>query len=202
VIDGVHIWRAALDDPGWPGPGGLPADERERAGDLLREEPARRWVAARWALRRALSQYLEVEPAAVELEAGENGKPRLATGEGFEFNLSHSGGLALVAVAERQVGVDVELIAPRHDLPALAERALTAADAATVRAASEDDRAAVFYAAWTRHEARVKCLGSGLGAAPGWAEVAVESLDVAPGYAAAVAVAWTEVGPVRCRSLP
>jgi 4'-phosphopantetheinyl transferase len=202
VIDGVHIWRAALDDPNWPGPGGLPADERERADGLLREEAARRWVAARWALRRALSQYLGVEPAAVELEIGENGKPRLAGGSGLEFNLSHSGGLALVAVAERQVGVDVELIAPRQDLPALAERALPATDAAAVRAAPAADRAAVFYAAWTRHEARLKCLGSGLGSVPAWAQVAVESLNVAPGYAAAVAVAWTEVGPVRCRSLP
>jgi 4'-phosphopantetheinyl transferase len=202
VIDGVHIWRAALDDPGWPGSGGLPADERERADGLLRDPAARRWVAARWALRRALSHYLEVEPAAVELEIGENGKPRLAAGDGLEFNLSHSGGLALVAVAEREIGVDVELIVPRHDLPALAERALPVADAAAVRAASEVDRPAVFYAAWTRHEARLKCLGSGLGSAPGWGEVAVEGLEVAPGYAAAVAVAWTEVGPVRCRSLP
>jgi 4'-phosphopantetheinyl transferase len=202
VIDGVHIWRAALDGPGWPGPGGLPGDERERAEGLLREQAARRWVAARWALRQALSQYLEVEPASVELEIDENGKPRLAAGGGPEFNLSHSGGLALVAVSDRQVGIDVELIVPRHDLPALAERALPVTDAAAVRAASEDDRAGVFYAAWTRHEARVKCLGSGLGSAPGRAGVAVEGLEVAPGYAAAVAVAWTEVGPVRCRSLP
>lgn len=202
MIDGVHIWRAALDAPGWPGPDELPADERERGGGLLRDPAARRWVAARWALRQALSQYLEVEPAAVELETGENGKPRLATGEGLEFNLSHSGGLALVAVAERQVGVDVELIVPREDLSALAGRALPVADAAAVRAASAADRPAVFYAAWTRHEARLKCLGSGLGSAPGWGQVAVESLDVAPGYAAAVAIAWTEVGTVRCRSLP
>ena len=201
MIDGVHIWRAALDDPGWPGPDGLPADERERAAGLLREEAARRWVAARWALRRTLSQYLGVEPAAVALEVGENGKPRAVVGEGLEFNLSHSGGLALVAVAEREVGVDVELIAPRQDLPALAERALPAADASAVRAASADDRAAVFYGAWTRYEARLKCLGSGLGSVPSWDRVTVEDIEVAPGYAAAVAVAGPEVGPLLCRSL-
>jgi 4'-phosphopantetheinyl transferase len=164
VIDGVHIWRAALDEAGWPDAERLPAPERERAASFLREEPGRRWVAARWALRQVLEGYLGEPAAAIELELGDNGKPRLLNGNGFEFNLSHSNGLALVAVAEgREVGVDVELIEPGCDLVALAERALDPDDAAAVRAASERERAAVFYAAWTRHEARLKCLGTGLG---------------------------------------
>jgi 4'-phosphopantetheinyl transferase len=184
VIDGVHIWRAALDDPGWPGPAELPAEERERAGGILREQAARRWVASRWALRRVLAAYLEVMPAAIPLEIGERGKPRLAGGGRPRFNLSHSEGLALVAVAEREVGVDVERIRPQ--------------------------RPAGFYAAWARHEARLKCLGTGFGdptlrssssGAQDRQPVAVEDLEVAPEYAAAVAVAGDEVGPLDCRSL-
>jgi 4'-phosphopantetheinyl transferase len=202
VIDGVHIWRAALDGGSWPPAAALPPEERERAESFLRRDLAQRWVAARWALRRVLSQYLGVEPGAVELSSDENGKPRLAEHRRPKFNLSHSHGLALVAVAEREVGVDVELIAPRQDLRALAERALPAEDAAAVSAAAPDARAGVFYAAWTRHEARVKCLGTGLAGPPGDGPVAVENFDVGPGYAAAVALAWTEVGTLRCRSLP
>jgi 4'-phosphopantetheinyl transferase len=176
VIDGVHIWRAALDDPGWAEAAELPAEERERAADFLREEAARRWVASRWALRRVLGEYLEVAPAAVELEVGRNGKPRLAGSDGLEFNLSHSAGLALVAVTHgRPVGVDVELIEERRPLS--------------------------FYEDWVRREARLKCLGVGLGTPPPPAEVAVAALVVCPGYAAAVAVAGGEVGPVDCRSL-
>lgn len=202
MIDGVHIWRAALDDPRWPGPTRLPADERERAGAFIRAEAARRWVAARWALRRVLSEYLGAEPAAVELALGEHGKPRPAFDCGLEFNLSHSQGLALVAVAAHEVGVDVELIEPRYDLRALAERSLPATDAAAVSAATPAARTRVFYAAWTRHEARLKCLGTGLAGTPSRGPVAVESLDAGPGYAAAVAVGGAEVGRLRCRSLP
>lgn len=213
MIDGVHIWRAALDEAGWPEAERLPAPERERAASFLREEPGRRWAAARWALRRVLESYLEEPAASIELELGDNGKPRLRNRDGIEFNLSHSNGLALVAVAEaREVGVDVELIEPGRDLVALAERALPQDDAAAVRAASESERPIVFYAAWTRHEARLKCLGTGLGASlrSSTSEVSdrrlaegpvVENVDVAPGYAAAVAVAGTEVGPIDCRSL-
>ena len=202
MIDGVHIWRAALDDPGWPGAAELPAEERERARRFLHEQAARRWVASRWALRRVLGDYLEVAPAEVRLEIADRGKPRLVGGEGPLFSLSHSHGLALVAVAEREVGVDVERIDFDRDLLALARRGLAAADAELIGAARPAGRAAVFYAAWTRHEARLKCLGSGL-AAPALADtpVAVRTLDVAPEYAAAVAVAGTEVGDVDCRSL-
>ncbi|HET9152822.1 MAG TPA: hypothetical protein VFN85_01750 [Solirubrobacterales bacterium] len=155
----------------------LPPEERERAGRFLSEQAASRWVASRWALRRVLGEYLEVAPAAVGLEIADGGKPRLAGGAGPQFNLSHSQGLALVAVAGREVGIDVERVRPK--------------------------RPATFYAAWTRHEARLKCLGSGLGVTPAaGGSVAVRSLDVAPGYAAAVAVAGSEVGKVDCRPVP
>ncbi|HET8566545.1 MAG TPA: 4'-phosphopantetheinyl transferase superfamily protein [Solirubrobacterales bacterium] len=212
MIDGVHIWRAALDDPGWPGPEELPPPERERAAAFLREDAARRWVAARWALRRVLARYLEKAPAAVELEVGEHGKPRLR-GAVPRFSLSHSAGLALVAVCEREVGIDVEAVRPGRNLVALAGRALPAAEAASVRAAEPAEQAAVFYPAWTRHEARLKCLGavtSGTSLRSTTSEVAdrrlapeiaVVDLDVPPGYTAAVAVMGSKIGPLRLDAL-
>ena len=139
----------------------------------------------------------------IRLVVEENGKPRLAGSGGLEFNLSHSGELALVAVSrQRPVGVDVEREKADRDLLALAERALGAEDVAAVRAAAPADRAAVFYAAWTRHEARLKCLGAGLfGPAP-TAPTVVEDVDAGPGYAAAVAVAGAEPATLRVQALP
>lgn len=210
MIDGVHIWRAALDEAGWPGVERLPPRERERAASFLREDACRRWVAARWALRRVLERYLDEPAAAIELEVEAGGRPRLRSGRGLEFSLSHSNGLALVAVADgHEVGVDVELVAPRRDLEALAERALGVEDAAAVREAPEPRRTEVFYAAWTRHEARLKCIGTGPTGASGQftlsargnRPLAVENFDIEPCYAAAVAVAAPEVGHVECRSL-
>lgn len=162
----VHVWRASLEGP----------------------------------LGRVLSGYLDLPPAEIRLAIDEHGKPRLAVEpERLAFNLSHSGGLALVAVTHgREVGVDVERENPERDLLALAERALSPEDAATVSGAGEEERARLFYALWTRHEARLKCLGVGLGRPPAWPSppVAVESLAIDPGYAAAVAVTGDPV-PVR-----
>ncbi|MBS1890992.1 MAG: 4'-phosphopantetheinyl transferase superfamily protein [Actinobacteria bacterium] len=150
-------------------------------------------VAARRALATLLADYLGGARAS-ELEIGDNGKPRLARDPGrLSFNLSHSGGLAMVAIAPggTEVGIDVERLRPRRDLVRLAERWLPGADAAAIAFAAETKREALFYAAWTRHEARVKCTGGGLsGPSPG-PEVVAHQLRIDEGYAAAVAVEGT-----------
>lgn len=196
----VHVWRADLDAEGWPSASGLPAEERARANRFLRSEDRLRWVAARWALRLVLSRYLEQEPAEIELVRGEHGKPQLAEEpQRLQFNLSHSGPVALIAVCETYaVGVDVERVETGRDLVQLAERALQPEDAAAVRAAEGAERVSTFYERWARHEAVLKCLGRGLGAPRGEAPVAIGSLPLGPGYAGAVAVAGAELPPLRC----
>jgi 4'-phosphopantetheinyl transferase len=147
------------------------------------------------ALRDVLAAYLEISPEAVRLVTGEHGKPELAGGD-LHFNLSHSGGVGLVAVSrERPVGVDVERIEARRDVLALAERALGAEGAAAVRAAPDADQAAVFHRAWARREAVAKCAGTGLSTPPPDAPRQVIDLDVGEDYAAALAVAGA--APVR-----
>jgi len=147
-------------------------------------------AAARAALGELLAAYLGTD-APPELSADANGKPRLAEDPGrLAFNLSHSGSVALVAIApgDAEVGVDIERIRPRRELVRLARRWLPAAEAEAVASASEGECEAAFYAAWTRHEARVKCTGTGLsGPAPG-PEVEAFQLEVGDGYAAAVAL--------------
>jgi phosphopantetheinyl transferase len=134
-----------------------------------------RLTASSSALRRVLAVYLGEEPARIRLERGEHGKPRLADPQGrLRFNLSHSGEIALVAVSgEFEVGVDVEAVRPKRE--------------------------EAFYWRWASHEAHVKCLGTGLlraRQAP-LEPVAVEPVEVGPGYAAAVAVDAPELPPLR-----
>jgi 4'-phosphopantetheinyl transferase len=176
--DEIHVWQVALGEGG-----------RE---------------AARSALGALLARYLETD-GVPELSSGEHGKPRLAVSpERLAFNLSHSGELALVAIApgEVEVGVDIERLRPRRDLVRLASRWLPAEDAAAVVGASEAERKEVFYAAWTRFEARVKCTGAGIaGPRPGPEVVALE-LAIDAGYAAAVAVAGIEAAAKTAAGAP
>src|SRR5256714_5722533 len=172
LADEVHVRR-------------LPSAERGEVGRAVRE---------------ILAAYLEASPDAIRIVTGEHGKPELADGA-LRFNLSHSGDLALVAVArERDVGVDVERIDARRDALALAERALDAQGAAAVRAAADADRAAVFHREWARREALAKCAGTGLSIPPPDSPRRLIDLDVGEDYAAALAVAGA--APVRVELRP
>jgi phosphopantetheinyl transferase len=201
--DEVHVWIAELEGISLR-LGALPPRERERAQAFLCPEKASHWVAARWALREVLARYLDQDPAAIELVTGKHGKPRLDDGlRRLSFNLSHSGTLALIAIAvDREVGVDIERIEPSRNVLALAERALSSDGAAAVGRADPTERAALFFALWTEHEARLKCLGTGIAAAPAeLPPITILPLDVAPSYAAAVAVSGSAAPTCRRYSL-
>ncbi len=167
----LHVWHAQLDQGAWPAEDGLPAAERGRAAQIRRRGARRRWTASRWALRGVLARYLEREPVAVELHLGQRGKPMLCgADESLRFNLSHSGGRALIAVCRaREVGVDIEQLGGRPG---------------------------EFYTAWTQREAVAKCFGTGLGAPLPNDPVAVSPLDVGAGFAGAVAITGDELPPL------
>src|SRR5262245_52489534 len=93
----------------------LSEDERRRADLFAREELRRRYAVGHAHLRRILSRYLAVPPEQIELRAGTHGKP-FVPGAPLGFNLSHSRGLGLCAIAPGDVGVDVEAIRPLRDM--------------------------------------------------------------------------------------
>ncbi|HVC06758.1 MAG TPA: 4'-phosphopantetheinyl transferase superfamily protein [Solirubrobacterales bacterium] len=199
----VHVWRAELDRKGWPSLQSLPPTERKRAEGKLRPLCRERWVASRWALRQVLARYLDADPVAFELRLGKRGKPALADPTAaLRFNLSHSGGLVLIAVAEgREVGIDIEQVDPRRDVVALANRGLDPAVRAAICEACPESRTRAFHDAWAHREALVKCLGSGLRAPSPPLATTLSALDAGPSFAAALAVAGPHSIPHRRFSL-
>ena len=164
----VHVWRLRLErDPttlaAWAAD--LPPEEQARAARFRQPADVARFVLGRRTLRRLLGERLGCAPVAVPLISGPNGKPALAAGRAsWQFNVSHSGDWVFLALAwERRVGIDVEAW---RDLEyaVLAERAFAPEERAALAGASAAERAAVFFAIWTRKEALLKARGLGLGA--------------------------------------
>ncbi len=88
----------------------------------------------------------------------------------------------------------------RLDEVAIAKRLLGGERAAMLEGMEGEERRMELLRAWTRHEARVKCLGIGLGGAPAAgenAELWTEELDMGAGAVAAVAVQGGERCEVR-----
>jgi 4'-phosphopantetheinyl transferase len=157
----VHLWRLRLDqDVGDRRV--LSTDEQLRADRFRYDYDRQHFIKARSGLRRILGDYLGRDAAAVEFRYGSQGKPVLADGA-IEFNLSHSGDLALVVVAsDRAVGVDVERIKPMADLAKLTVRFFTAGEHQRIVQLDESDQLLAFFRTWTCKEAYLKATGEGL----------------------------------------
>ena len=165
----AEVWVGSLDGLA-PSTDFLDEVERQRAKAFRHEQDRRRFIAGRTYLRWLLGRYLNIQPSAVQIAANEWGKPRLATTpERLFFNLSHSQDLvAFVFSGDFPVGIDVEV--PRDGLAAdvdgLARQFLHPAERAFLDALPEADRIDGFLRIWTRKEALLKLVGSGLSVAP------------------------------------
>lgn len=93
----------------------------------------------------------------------EYGKPYFAELD-LKFSLSHSGDRAILAVSEKEIGADIQIM--RQISLGVAKRFFTEKEQAYVLAADSDEaRRARFYEIWTKKEAYGKWEGRGLSAA-------------------------------------
>jgi 4'-phosphopantetheinyl transferase len=164
----------------------LSDDECERADRFYFERDQRRFICARGTLRRLLAEYLDADAHELTFSYGPNGKPALSGRfeRALTFNVSHSSELALVAIGrDVEMGVDVEAVRSMDDADDIASRFFSPRETAQLRALPVPVRTKAFFACWTRKEAYLKALGSGL-AKP------LDEFDVAfaPGEAAALYV--------------
>jgi 4'-phosphopantetheinyl transferase len=165
----VQVWACRL-DPGESVESSLGAlldpYEHARAERFRFAEHRRRFRVGRGFLRLLLGAYLAERGSDVRLGVAPRGKPFLRPpldASGLCFNLSHSGELALVAVAHGgRLGVDVEILRPLVSAEAIAHRFFSADEEAELAAVPSEDRAVAFLHGWTRKEAYLKALGDGL----------------------------------------
>ncbi|MDY6937962.1 MAG: 4'-phosphopantetheinyl transferase superfamily protein [Cyanobacteriota bacterium] len=166
--DRVQIWHADLNHLWRPIDRWyelLSPDERQRADRFLRPVDCHSFVTARGVLRELLGRYLNLEPKQIEFGYTERGKPFILNGDrplSLEFNLSHSGGVALYAIAcHRRVGIDVE---SHRDLEvlSLARRFFSEREYDRLCEIPPERQTEAFYSIWTAKEALLKATGEGL----------------------------------------
>jgi 4'-phosphopantetheinyl transferase len=205
--DAVHVWRVDLSAVSGDLVALLGAEEHARAERFLREGDRERWMRSRGVLRALLGRYLRKDPRTLRFTFGPHGKPALreerarsngarqsrSTGDArISFNLTHSGQHALYAFSGMgAVGVDLEVGPRAIDEVAVAARALGATEARRLERLEPPIREREFLRAWVRHEAVLKCRGTGIGGGATRAsggEPWITELDVGPQATAALAL--------------
>jgi 4'-phosphopantetheinyl transferase len=226
----IRVWRAALDRPDEEIAllrTLLSHDERARADRFRFPRDRKHFTAARGFLRTVLARTLGIAPQEVVFSYGNRGKPTLGwpEGSGLEFNLSHSGGLALLACSRgRALGIDIEYQREELDFLGIAGRYFTPRERDEIQ--REPDLArqrAAFFRGWARKEAFLKARGDGLWLGLDQFEVSIDpaapprvvrtawdpdeagrwtlrDLDAAPSFAAAIVVAGPFPGTIAVDS--
>ena len=163
----VHVWLADLEQINW-NEGELASllsrDERIRADGFHRAVDRRRYIAVHGLLRNLLAAYVGSNPQELQFTNTPVGKPSLTSApRPVFFNLSHSEGTALIAVAVgREVGIDAEATQSGEEWPGAAPVALTDRELAALSAVREEGIPSTFVAWWTAKEAYLKARGWGL----------------------------------------
>jgi 4'-phosphopantetheinyl transferase len=154
------VWWAApvapADAPGLAAM--LDEHERGRLGRFRRPADQARYLAAHALVRLVLADTVGTPAAALAFDrtcrcGAQHGKPVLPGGPGF--SLTHAGDLVGVAVhAGGDVGLDVEQVRELADLPAMVAHVCSPQESAA--------DAETFFTLWTRKEALLKAVGTGL----------------------------------------
>jgi 4'-phosphopantetheinyl transferase len=169
--DAVHVWLAfesLLDDPAnLERFTALMSDDERARERRFRVEPARRLhLLARGMQREVLSSYLPgTSPRELRFISGAAGRPSLAPpfdASGLEFNLAHTQGLVVLAVAHGgPLGIDVENYDKKAPLE-VARRFFSQAEADALEALPGDAQPRRFLRLWTLKESYLKALGTGI----------------------------------------
>ncbi len=166
----AHVWLLDLDlhEALLCELAGLLTDaDRRRAAAFAFPHLQARHVAAHGQMHRILAAYARRPAHALHLCRTPEGKPFLAPDGTPAFNLSHSGGLGLLAIARSApIGADIEQIRYSPDLTGIAQSTFSSAESAALAQLPKGRRTEAFFACWTRKEAVAKFDGRGLGLDP------------------------------------
>lgn len=161
VPDGIKVWLLALNLQAPLHDSDLSVlskSERNHAASLHFHEDRVRSVATRAALRRLLAMQVGAAPDALLFTTNAYGKPLLQSDMNIEFNVSHAGSFALIAMSrDRCVGVDIEYAKRTIDVNSMVHYVFSPLERQSARKNQE-----TFMLHWVAKESALKALGYGI----------------------------------------
>lgn len=159
----IDIWQFSLHTAFKDASSFLNDEELARANRFHFERHQRRFTLARAMLRQILAYYLHCSPKELVFGYHPQGKPYLLDNPSLlEFNLSHSGDLALLAIGQHHaMGIDLEYFSKRP-YTGIAEQLFSESEMTALKAVPHPLEPLVFFHIWAQKEAFIKASGLGL----------------------------------------
>lgn len=140
----------------------LDSEELARANRFYFNKHKRRFATSRATMRIILARYLNTAPERLEFTYNAQGKPSVINSQKLQFNLSHTGDTAILAVGKSfSLGVDIEQYSARP-YEGIAKTLFSEQEMAGLLKAPLSLKAALFFHVWAQKEAFIKACGLGL----------------------------------------
>jgi 4'-phosphopantetheinyl transferase len=168
--DTVHVWAFEL--------GGLPglidlcrsclsSGERQRVDRFVFPRDRVHHTVAHGVLRHLLGRYCDISPESLQFSVTAAGKPALQSpgrAGGLHFNLTHSGGRALLGVSQgRELGIDLEEVRSNIEALSISRNYFFGSERDAIEGELSANRDKTFFRYWVAKEAVLKAQGIGLG---------------------------------------
>lgn len=166
----VDVWKAEislqLEDIDWLYER-LSNEERKRSDKYYFIQDRHRYILGHAMLRIILGYYLSVPPEQLAFGSNKFGKPYLSMSyfenEKVNFNISHAGDIVAIAITRMgEVGIDVERIREFNNSDQFVKRIFAKSEISDFQSLKRSDKNEAFFNCWTRKEAFIKALGTGL----------------------------------------
>lgn len=161
----VDIWQVSLEATG----SDLQAllilldDHETERYQRLHHSHKNRYLISHAACRQVLSQYTKLAAKDIVYCKNDHGKPALQHNTPIRFNMSHSHDQAIIAISEHaEIGVDLEYMERKTDWTNLARRFFSPEEVDDLFRQQPNSQKTHFFQLWTRKEAFIKALGTGL----------------------------------------
>ncbi len=136
----------------------LSVDEKNRANHFHFARDRRAYVIIHGVLRCILGHYLRCDPKVIKFTFNLYGKPFV---EGISFNISYTQDAGILAFTDKlSIGIDIERVDNSIITDALLNQVLSHRERIAYQNSS--DPMQLFFEIWTRKEAYIKALGTGL----------------------------------------
>ena len=139
----------------------LSCDRRHKIDAFKFEDDKKRCIMAELLLRIGLKELGYDTSNGIAYQYNEWGKPYLKNIQNVFFNISHSGEYVVCALADNEIGIDIEQI---KDIDVKIAKGLFHPNeySQIINEENEQKRLDLFYNYWVRKESYVKALGEGM----------------------------------------
>ncbi len=149
-------------------------ETRKAKADKLKKKPDKKLsIAAGELVRKAIAKEFHINPEDVRFRIDSRGKPYTESAP-VHFSISHSKNIAVCAISDKPVGIDIEFI---RDVNLNIAKRQFAPDEIRYVFEKWDLTKQRFFEVWTRKEAYVKLLGKGVSYFPKFSVMGNEKIE-------------------------